>query len=172
MIIRKAEETDLPGILAIYNDAVLNTTATFDTEPKTVDGRLPWFREHGEGHPILVAVPDATDAGAAEAWPPEILGWASLSRWSDRPAYDGTVELSVYVAASVRGQGLGGKLTGAIVEEGRRLGLHTVISRVVAGNIASTSLHRRFGFSLLGVMKEVGFKFGRYLDVEIYQLMY
>ena len=81
---------------AIYNEVVLTTTATFDTEVKTGSERRPWFEAHGERHPILVA---ESDGG--------VVGWASLSRWSERPAYDDTAETSFYVKAEYRGRGIG-----------------------------------------------------------------
>ena len=85
--IRRAELADLEAITAIYNEAILTTTATFDTEPKSACEQLPWFRSHGERHPILVADRDGT-----------VVGWAALSKWSERRAYDDTAETSFYVA--------------------------------------------------------------------------
>ncbi|MBE3577972.1 MAG: N-acetyltransferase [Limnochordales bacterium] len=158
--LRRAERADIPFIRDIYNDAILNTTATFDYEPKTMAEMERWYDEHDERHPILVAVVGG-----------RVCGWTSLSRWSDRAAYDGTVELSVYVHRDYRGQGIGRKLMAAILAEGRRLGLHTVISRIEGGNAASIHLHTALGFRMVGVMKEVGYKFGRWLDVAIMQLM-
>src|SRR5436190_8054769 len=96
ILIRRAELADLESITAIYNEAILTTTATFDTEPKTASERLPWFQSHGERHPILVA---ESEGG--------VVGWASLSPWSERPAYDDTAETSFYVRAGRRGQGIG-----------------------------------------------------------------
>src|SRR5262245_51145559 len=90
--IRRAALSDLGAITDIYNEAILTTTATFDTEPKTVEERIAWFDSHGENHPIIVAALDGT-----------VAGWASLSRWSDRPAYDCTVETSFYVKREFRG---------------------------------------------------------------------
>ena len=97
--IRPATVNDLPAITEIYNEAVLNTTATFDTEPKSMEDRLAWFHNHTERHPILVSTHETV-----------ITGWASLSKWSERSAYDTTVEVSVYVHVDFRGQGIGKKL--------------------------------------------------------------
>ena len=160
LLLRPATKADIPAIRGIYNDAILNTTSTFDSTPKSMAEMESWFAAHDERHPILVMVADG-----------HVWGWASLSRWSDRAAYDGTAELSVYVHPEHRGQGIGRKLMAAILEEGRRAGLHTVISRIEAGNAASIHLHAAFGFSMVGVMKEVGCKFGRWLDVAIMQLI-
>lgn len=158
--IRRAERGDLEAITAIYNDAIANTTATFDTEPKTAAEQLKWFEEHGERYPILVAILDG-----------QIVGWASLSKWSDRCAYADTAETSFYVAAGHRGQGIGRQLKQAIVEEARRLRFHTLIARVAEGSDASLHLNDSFGFVQVGTLKEVGRKFGRRLDVHLLQKM-
>src|SRR5438552_3738830 len=92
--IRRAQLADLEAITDIYNDAILNTTATFDAEPKSPADRLKWFRAHDERHPILVAVEHG-----------KVAGWSSLSKWSDRRAYDHTAETSFYVKAEFRGRG-------------------------------------------------------------------
>jgi L-amino acid N-acyltransferase YncA len=160
MLIRKAEERDLPSITEIYNDAVLTTTATFDLEPKTVAERLPWFNAHGGRYSVLLAETDGI-----------VLGWASLSRWSDRKAYDGTAELSLYVDKSFRGKGIGNSLMEAAIAAARVSDFHTILSRITEGNEASLALHAKFGFEETGRMREVGKKFGRYLDVQILQLM-
>jgi len=158
--IRKAELTDLDAITAIYNDAIATTTATFDTEPKGAAEQLEWFEHHGERYPILVAVLDG-----------KVVGWTSLSQWSDRCAYADTAETSFYVAAGHRGRGIGRQLKHAIIEEARRLRFHTLIARVAEGSIESLHLNESFGFVHIGTMKEVGRKFGRLLDVHLLQKM-
>ena len=158
--IRPATLADLPEITAIYNEAIANTTATFDTELKTAEEQAAWFRGHDENHPVIVATLNE-----------QVVGWASLSRWSDRCAYDGTVELSVYVHHEHRGKGLGRKLIEVIVAEGEKAGLHTIISRITTENRNSIHLHEWFGFNSIGVMKEVGNKFGKLLDVQLMQKM-
>jgi phosphinothricin acetyltransferase len=158
--IRRAEIADLPVITEIYNEAVLTTTATFDTEPKTIDERKPWFEAHGERHPILVAESEG-----------QVVGWTSLSRWSGRPAYDDTVETSFYVQSAFRGRGIGRRLKEAILDEAVRLRFHSVIARVAEGSEASLHLNLACGFVLIGTLREVGFKFGRRLDVYILQKM-
>jgi phosphinothricin acetyltransferase len=160
IIIRHAVEQDVENITRIYNEAILTTTATFDTEPRTVADRLQWFGAHGDRHPILVAESGGT-----------VVGWASLSRWSDRPAYDATAETSFYVADGHRGHGIGRSLKGAIIEEAHRLNYHTLIARVAEESRESIHLNESFGFATIGTMKEVGRKFGRWLDVRIMQKM-
>jgi L-amino acid N-acyltransferase YncA len=158
--IRRAELTDLAAITAIYNEAILTTTATFDTEPKSVSERLPWFQSHDERHPILVATVEG-----------QVVGWVSLSAWSERPAYADTAETSCYVASDHRGRGIGRTLKGAIIEEAKRLRFHSLIARVAEGSQESLHLNESFGFVHVGTLKEVGRKFGRLLGVHILQLM-
>ena len=156
--IRKAVPEDLPAITGIYNEAILTTTATSDTEPKTAEERMSWFQAHDNRHPILVAVVDD-----------KVVGWASLSRWSERPAYDDTGETSFYVKVEYRGRGIGRRLKETIIEEARRLRYHTIIARVAGESEISLHLNEEFGFVHVGTMKEVGRKFGKLLDVHILQ---
>ncbi|MEM2869330.1 MAG: N-acetyltransferase family protein [Thermoplasmata archaeon] len=158
MKIRPASEADLLAMAEIYNDAVLHTTATFDTEPRDEERMRRWYLAHKPSHPILVAEEDG-----------RVVGWASLSRWSRRKGYDRTVELSVYVAREHRGRGIGKALMEGILEEGKRAGFHLVVSRIVEGSDASLHLHEALGFERVGVMREAGWKFGRWLDVHIFQ---
>ena len=159
--LRAATENDLCRIRDIYNEAVVNTTATFDTEPRSVDQQRAWFFLHRDRHPVWVA----TDGDA-------VVGWASLSPWSDRCAYDTTVEISVYIEPDYQGKGVGSRLLETVLREGREHGNHTVLARIVEGNGSSIRIHEKFGFQRVGVMKEVGFKFGRFLDVHLLQLIY
>jgi len=159
--IRKAVYTDVPAITGIYNEAILTTTATFDKEPKTTTSQRKWFKAHGPKNPIVVAVADG-----------KVVGWSSLSAYSDRCAYAETAEISVYVKESFRNQGLGKKLMQAVLDAGKKAGLHTVISRIAGGNNVSINLHHELGFTDIGVMKEVGTKFGQLLDVYLLQRMY
>ena len=158
--VRTAARADLEAIREIYNEAILTTTATFDTEPKSAEERLQWFQSHGERHPILVAVLDG-----------KVVGWASLNVWSDRHAYDETAETSFYVKSEFRGRGIGRKLKEATIKEARRLKFHTLVARVAEGSEESIHLNQSVGFVLVGTMKEVGCKFGRRLDVHIMQKM-
>ncbi len=159
--IRDALIEDLPGITAIYNEAILETVATFDTEPKTSDEQKEWFAQHGEKNPIIVA----EDSGV-------VVGWAALSKWSDRCAYSDAAEISVYVKTEHQGKGIGRELMKAILERGQKARLHTVLARIAEGNEVSVRLHKEMGFQDIGIMKEVGKKFGRLLDVYLMQKIY
>jgi L-amino acid N-acyltransferase len=158
--IRRAELSDASAIADIYNEAILTTTATFDTETKSASERVEWLKAHDERHPVLVAVVNG-----------EIAGWASLTKWSERPAYDSTAETSFYVHSAHRGRGIGRTLKRAIIEEAVRLGYHTLIARVAEGSNESLHLNESFGFVHVGTLREVGQKFGRLLDVQIMQKM-
>ena len=159
--IRPATIGDLPEITEIYNDAILKTTATFDTEPKTLDEQKVWFEHHDASFSVIVAEENGV-----------VLGWASLSRWSDRCAYSKTGEVSLYVRESHRGKGIGRKLFETIMEEGKQVGLHTVLSRIAQDNPISIHLHEEMGFKEVGVMREVGVKFGKLLNVHLLQKIY
>ena len=158
--IRKAAASDLEAIRDIYNEAIFTTTATFDTEPKTLEERQQWFSGHDERHPVLVAVLEG-----------RVVGWASINPWSDRRAYDDTAETSFYVKSEFRGRGIGRKLKEATIVEARRLKLHTLLARVAEGSEESLHLNYSVGFVHVGTMKQVGRKFGRLLDVHLLQLM-
>jgi L-amino acid N-acyltransferase YncA len=159
--IRKARKSDLPAITEIYNEAIANTTATFDTAPKTAKEQREWFEHHGSKYPIIVAEQEG-----------RVVGWAALSQWSDRCAYSGTAEISLYVQEASQGRGIGRRLVVSAVAAGREAGLHSIIARIAEGNPASIHLHESMGFEHVGVMREVGRKFGRLLDVHVMQLVY
>jgi phosphinothricin acetyltransferase len=161
LTIRRATTDDLGAITEIYNEAILQTTATFDTDQKAIKEQATWFTRHDAKHPILVAELDGF-----------VVGWASLSNWSDRKAYAGTAEASLYVEEEHQGRGIGKKLLQALIQEGQKVGLHTVIARITEGNVVSISLFEHEGFQNIGVMKEVGQKFGRLLDVYMMQKIY
>jgi L-amino acid N-acyltransferase YncA len=159
--IRPATEKDQPAILKIYNEAVENTTATFDTEKRSIEKQIEWFRNHKHNHPVIVGEEEGI-----------IKGWASLSPWSDRKAYDGTVEVSVYVHHDFRGKGIGKKLLEIITLEGKKVKNHTILSRISSGNESSIHIHEILGYRHVGVLKEVGFKFGKFIDVNVMQYLY
>jgi len=161
LTVRKATLADLGAITGIYNEAILKTVATFDTEPKTNAEQKSWFDHHGPRYPILVAEEDNL-----------IAGWASLSQWSDRCAYSDTAEASLYVREEYQGKGIGRKLAEAIIEAGRKAGLHTLIARIASENKASVHLSESIGYRHIGVMKECGRKFGRLLDIHLMQYIY
>ena len=160
MLIRPATPTDLPAILAIYNEAVLNTPATADYEPSTLAARTAWYEERmHKGFPVLVAE-------AAE----QILGWSSLSPYHARIGYRFSAEVSVYVAAECRGQGVGKQLLPPLIEAGRAGGLHVLIASIDSENEASIRLHAAQGFQTIGTLSEVYTKFGRWLGVVYMEL--
>ncbi|HQO86642.1 MAG TPA: N-acetyltransferase family protein, partial [Bacteroidia bacterium] len=101
-----------------------------------------------------------------------LSGWASLTAWSDRCAYNGTAEVSVYVHKEHRGRGIGKALLEILILKGESKGLHYLLSRIASGNEASIHLHTIFGFRHIGIMKEVGFKFGNYVDVHLMELLF
>jgi len=158
--VRPATADDVAAITEIYNEAILTTTATFDTEPKSEADRLVWFESHDDRYPVIVA----EDAG-------RVVGWASLSRWSDRCAYRETAETSFYVLQQARGRGAGKRLKEHIIAEAKRIGFHSIIARVAEGSDASLHINQSYGFEHVGVLRELGFKFGRRLDVHVFQLM-
>jgi len=159
--IRRAIIKDLKEITDIYNEAILKTDATFDTEIKSLQEQKIWFENHGIKNPILIAEQNGS-----------IVGWASLSQWSDRCAYSDTAELSLYVKEEYQGKGFGKKLMESILKEGKKTGLHAIIARITQGNKLSIQLHKKFGFEHIGVMKEVGQKFGKRLDVYLMEKIY
>ena len=152
--IRPATDQDAEAINGIYNHYVRVSTATFDTQEMSSEGRREWLAEHVGPHPVLVAEADGA-----------VLGWGSLSRWGTRCAYRHTVEISVYVAAEETGRGVGPALADALLGEARRLGHHAVVSQIVHENEASLKMAARLGFERVGTLKQVGRKFDRWLDV-------
>jgi phosphinothricin acetyltransferase len=158
--IRRAQAADAAAVAEIYNEAIATTTATFDTEPKSVNDRAAWLETHNRRYPVIVA----ESAG-------RVVGWASLSPWSERKAYSATGEVTYYVLADFRGHGIGRRLQDALIAEAKRQGFHTLVARITAGNDASVRLCETSGFEHIGTMKEVGHKFGQRLDVHIFQLM-
>jgi L-amino acid N-acyltransferase YncA len=154
MLVRLAHATDAEAIRAIYNVEVLESTVTFDLVPRSHDDQRAWLAAHSGAHPAVVAV-DGED----------VVGFGSLSPYKDRPAYSTSVEDSVYVHRDRRGQGVGKLLLGELLSLATTHGFHSVIARIVGDHEASIALHQRCGFTLVGVEKEVGRKFGRWLDV-------
>lgn len=152
--IRLVERRDAEAIREIYNREVQESTVTFDLVPRTPAEQLAWIDAHSGGHPALVAV----DAG-------EVIGFASVSPYRSRPAYATTVEDSVYVRRDLQGNGVGAALLRALVDRTRDHGFHAMIARIVGGHASSIALHRRCGFEEVGVERQVGRKFGQWLDV-------
>ncbi len=144
----------MEAINEIYNKAVLTTTATFDTEPKTLAERAEWFQHHGTRHPVLIAETSG-----------KVVGWASLTEYSPRRAYDLTAESSVYIKSEFQGQGIGRALQEAIIAEARRLKYHTLIAHVTAESAASMRLHETSISASVGLFEGSGVqirtRFGR-----------
>jgi len=161
--IRAARLADAEGIREIYNYEVLNGTSTFDLEPRSSAAQQAWLRDRSGVHAVLVATSDGDDGS--------VVGYASLSPFHARPAYNTTVEDSVYVHADHRGCGVGRALLVELTALAQSHGFHTVIARISGGNEASVAVHRSVGFAVAGVEREVGRKFGRWLDVTLMQLM-
>ncbi len=160
ILIRIATPADLPAINAIYNHYVACSTCTYQVEPSTDQERRQWYDAHDGLHPITVAEVDG-----------QVVAWGSLSRFHPRAAYDRTVEDSLYVHHEWQRKGFGRAVLEDLISRARELGHHTVIAIISADQIASVAIHRALGFETVGDMKEVGFKFGRWLDIVYMQLM-
>jgi phosphinothricin acetyltransferase len=156
--LRPAQRRDAEAIRTIYNREVLGTTVTFDMVPRSLDDQVRWIDEHSGGHPAVVAVRDGA-----------VVGFGSLSPYRTRPAYSTSVENSVYVDESARGTGVGRAVLEELVRLGQLHGFHAVFARIVGGHTASIALHRACGFWEVGVEREVGRKFGKWLDVVLMQ---
>lgn len=159
--IRNAREADLAQILAIYNDAVLTTTAVYDYQPRSIEQQRAWLQaKHDQNLPVLVAESEGA-----------IAGFASYGPFRPWPAYLHSVENSIYVAADWRGRGIGSLLLPALIRHAADRGLHTMIAGVDASNEASLRLHAKFGFKPVAQFREVGWKFERWLDLTFLQRM-
>jgi L-amino acid N-acyltransferase len=154
--VRLAERRDAEAIRAIYNVEVAEATVTFDLVPRTLDEQVEWIDEHAGAHPAIVAVDETTL---------DVVGFGSLSPFHPRPAYRPTVENSLYVRRDRRGHGIGRLLLDELLRLASDHGFHSVIARIVGGHEASIALHEACGFALIGTQREVGRKFGRWLDV-------
>jgi phosphinothricin acetyltransferase len=158
--IRAATDADLPAILDITNEQVLNGTATFDVEPRTVEQQQEWVKQFGGPYVLLVA----DDAG-------EVVAWGCLHPYGGKVGYRFTTENSVYIRHDRRRTGLGRLMLEALIAAGRANGFRTVIARITTDNTASIALHAALGFTQIGLEREVGYKFDRWLDVAVMQLM-
>ena len=161
MIIRDAIENDFGAITAVYNDVLLTSTAIYTDQPATVADRLAWWRSRSaQNYPTLVAC-----EGAA------VIGFSSFGDFRSWPGYRFTVEHSVHVHASWRGRGAGSELLKALIPRAAALGKHVMVGGIDAENVASLRFHERLGFERVADFKEVGFKFGRFLDLVFVQRM-
>ena len=185
--LRQARETDVPGILEIYNDAILNTTALYTYDPFTLPMMQQWFKEkkakalpvfvavEGEGGPASAGEANlATAPGeskTAAAGEPRIAGFASYGPFRPWPAYKYSVEHSIYVHKDQRGKGISKKLLRMLIDHASANSLHTIVAGIDSQNEVSINLHRQFGFKETGQIAQVGYKFGRWLDLVFMQLI-
>ena len=147
---------DAEAMRTIYNVEVQTSTVTFDLVPRTPAQQRAWLAARAGAHTALVAVEDD-----------EVLGFAALSPWKERPAYATSVEDSVYVHRDHQGKGVGKVLLGSLLEAAEASGFHAVFARIVGGHEASIGLHAAHGFEVIGTEREVGRKFGKWLDVVV-----
>ncbi|ANC92323.1 N-acetyltransferase [Azospirillum humicireducens] len=153
--IRAATDADLPAIVAILNEAILNTTAVWSLTPTTLEQRRAWMAERkSKGMPVLVAELDGA-----------IVGFASYGEFRPWEGYKHTVEHSIYVDSTVRGRGIGRGLLAALLDDAKRSGKHMIVAGIEAENTASIRLHAAFGFVEAGCIRQVGRKFDRWLDL-------
>jgi len=156
------EEAHAAPILEILNEAIVSSTALYDYVPRPPQAMAAWFAaKRANGFPVVGAVDDASG---------RLAGFASWGTFRAFPAYKYTVEHSVYVHRDFRGRGLGQYLLEALVERARRAEVHVLVGCIDASNEASIALHRRLGFEHCGTFRQVGFKFGGWLDAAFYQL--
>jgi len=160
--IRAATVRDAAALAEIYNREVLESTATFDLVPRSYEQQRDWITARTGAFTAIVGVDDASKA---------VVGFASLSPYKERAAYRTTVEDSIYVHRDHHGRGIGSLLLGRLVHVARDSGFHTVIARIEAGGTASRALHASCGFDLVGIERQVGRKFNRWLDVAVMQLL-
>jgi len=158
---RKVAETDLPGILEIYNDAILTTTALYTYEPMTGPMIRQWYDDKtAKNLPVYIVEIDH-----------RVAGFASYGPFRPWPAYKYSVEHSIYVHKDFRGKGIAKKLLRTLIDHATADNLHTIVAGIDSGNEVSINLHRQFGFQEAGRLSQVGYKFGRWLDLLFMQLI-
>ena len=158
--IRPASASDLAFINEVYNYYVLHSTCTYQEEPSTGEERRAWFDAHGPRHPVIIAEVDGRPAG-----------WGALSLFHGRAAYRFTVEDSVYVRPDLMRRSIGSAMLAHLIEQARGLGHHSLLGVIDCDQTPSIALHERFGFVRARHLREVGYKFGRWLDVVHMQLI-
>lgn len=161
LIIRNAVTEDLPQMLEIYNDIILNTTAIYDYDAHTLEMRTNWFNDRMKQNlPVIVAVDNE-----------EIVGFGSFGLFRAWAAYKFSVEHSVYVKNNQRGKGIGRMVLSQLIVEAENRNFHTMLAGIDASNEASIRLHEQLGFKEVAHFKEVGYKFDRWLDLKFHQLI-
>jgi phosphinothricin acetyltransferase len=159
---RPATIADAGAIAEIYNREVTQTTATFDLVPRSLEDQQVWLSDRSGAFAAIVAVDTASK---------QIIGFASLSPYKERAAYRTTVENSVYVHRDFGGHGVGKTMMSELITTARAAGFHSIIARIEASSTASRALHASCGYELVGIERQVGRKFNRWLDVAVMQLM-
>jgi L-amino acid N-acyltransferase YncA len=161
VIIRDAREDDVSAILDIYNEAILNTTAVYSEKPHTLQMRLDWYNDRvNNNFPVFIADADG-----------KVAGFGSFGHFRAWPCYRYTVEVSVYVEMSYRGRGISKLLLQSLIDRAKEMNMHAVIAGISADNEISINLHNSFGFEEIANFKEVGYKFGRWLDLKFFELL-
>lgn len=161
-VVIRCRERHLEAIRGIYNHEILHTTSLYEYEPRSVDTMAAWWAaKEAAGLPVL----------GIEAEPGLLAGFATWGPFRPFPAYQYSVEHSVYVDGRFRGRGIGRALVAALIDEARAREMHMMVGVIDATNVASVALHRGLGFASGGTLREAGFKFGRWLDVELWQLL-
>jgi len=158
----RCDDSFAEQILAIFNDAILNSTALYDYKQRTRESMTAWFENKRKGNFPVIGAVDSSG---------KLLGFASYGTFRAWPAYKYSVEHSIYVASDCRGKGLGKALLEAIIGAAREQQYHALIGGIDSQNTVSIRLHKQFGFQHAGTLQQVGFKFGRWLDLEFYQLL-
>ena len=159
--VRQANENDLPAMLEIYNDIILNTTAVWHSDPHTVEMRREWYAiKKEQGYPVFVAEENG-----------KLTGFSTIGPFRPWAGYRFTVENSVYVAAGSRGQGIANLLMQPLIDAAQEMSLHAIVAGIEATNEASIALHNKFGFVEVAHFKEVGFKFNRWMDLKFLELI-
>lgn len=161
LTIRKATKEDIPQILAIVNHAILHTTSNYLYEEQTLEEQTRWYNsKHEQGFPVIVADVDGT-----------AVGFGTYGTFREKIGYQYTVEHSVYVAPEQIGKGIGSQILAALISSARDEGYHVMIGGIDAANTGSVAFHRKFGFEETAVLRQVGFKFGKWLDLQFMQLI-
>lgn len=148
---RLATLDDLPAIVDIYNSTIASREVTADTEPISVESRLPWFHDHDPARRPLWVIHDAADTASA----PRVLGWLSYSNFYGRPAYAGTAEVSIYIAEQARGQGMGKYCLEHAIAHAPKVGVHTLLGFIFGHNAPSLGLFRKHGFDTWATLPRV-----------------
>lgn len=150
------------AILAIFNEAIVNSTALYDYKPRTAESMVTWFEAKAKGRYPVIGVENEQG---------ELMGFASYGTFRAWPAYKYTVEHSVYVDSRFRGQGVGRALLGAVILAAEKQDYHVMVGGIDATNAVSIKLHESLGFKACGIVRHAGYKFGRWLDLAFYQLI-